>query len=139
MLVRIAALLHLADGRTPTVPIEANHVESAVTIIDWYTEHAKAVWAMAGLEPNVANAKKLWDFIERWAEADENGRLQVSKSVVYQKARGTFDREGFDSAFSDLQGRGYVRARRGERTGDRGRHPVFIEVRPGLIDAENPP
>ena len=75
---------------------------------------------MAGLDPSVANARHLWDFIERWAEPDEGGRHQVSKSDVYQKARGTFDRVGFQSALTDLQNRGYLRLRPGERAGPQG-------------------
>jgi hypothetical protein len=55
--VRFAALFHLFSGKTGDISVE--HIEQAITLMNWYLSEAKRLLEPQSTQPNLEDAKKL--------------------------------------------------------------------------------
>ncbi len=55
--VRLAALFHLFSGKTGDISVE--HIEQAITLMNWYLSEARRLLEPQSTQPNLEDAKKL--------------------------------------------------------------------------------
>ena len=121
-MVRIAGLLHLAEhladgyGR----PISFETMAGAQSLIDYYTDHALAVFDLMSTDPATARARAFWDWIERTGTVRFTARDAFS-SLTRTKFPKMADLE---PALAVLEQHGYLRRLSGPPTTGRGRPPA---------------
>jgi hypothetical protein len=122
---RIAALLHLATHpeQGHTQPVTADTMHQAITIGDYFTAHALAVFDAMGADPTTGRARTVLDVLKtnRWH--------QVSRRDLFTKlSRAEFTTVAdLEPALALLEEHGYVRTDTPERTGKRGRLRITSE------------
>ena len=103
---RIAGLLHLAahlhDGWGR--PIEADTVESAITIAEYLAAHALAVFDLMGADPVVADARAIVGWLER-TNAETFTRRECHRALESRFTKSA----DLDPALTLLEDRGWVR------------------------------
>ncbi|MCQ4082465.1 YfjI family protein [Streptomyces sp. RB6PN25] len=131
---RIAGLLHLAehldDGHTQ--PVSEATMHAAITLADYFTLHALAVFDVMGADPTVNRARTLLDVLR------ENQWSEVSRRDLFAKlSRAEFPTvEDLEPAADLLEEHGYLRSYVPERTGKRGRPPKpRYQVHPRLRES----
>jgi replicative DNA helicase len=105
--VRIAGLLHLAEHLKDGwgKPIEADTMERAVQLGEYFTEHARAAFDQMGTEPLVDDARVLLAWIKR-TEAKEFTKRDLHRGVASARFRKSSD---LDEPLVLLQEHGYAR------------------------------
>lgn len=122
--LRIAALLHIADSLTPSQePIGPDTVARAISIGGVLAAHAQAAYSTMGGNQEQEDARYLWKRIQA------HGGKTISKTELIKLTRGHFQRaEDMEPAITTLEDMGYIRRIR-EAQG-RGRPKEIIEVNP---------
>lgn len=123
--LRIAGLLHLCDGRSPTDPITADVVSRALELATYYLAMGQRVVGAMREDSDVAAARDLWRFVTRHAtpQTELGGMCGISQRDLYQSCKGTFQKVADLQAPLDLlvaQGHVVIVPR---RNGGPGRHP----------------
>ncbi|WP_049579108.1 YfjI family protein [Streptomyces sp. SBT349] len=119
---RIAGLLHLAQhpDAAHARPVDIDTMNAAVTIGDYFTAHALAVFDAMGADPTTDRARALLDVFKanRWTE--------VSRRDLFSKlSRSEFATVAdLEPAVQLLEDHGYLRTDSPPRTGRRGRPPA---------------
>lgn len=119
--VRVAALLHVAshleDGWG--LPVGADTMRAAITVMDYYASHAAAAFDLMGVDQVLDDARVLYRWIER------TGAAQFTKRDAFNGvSRSRFAKVGdLDAPLDLLEQHGYIRrVPEPERTGP-GRRP----------------
>ena len=104
-MLRIAALLHVADCPTPTAtPIPPEVMVRATSIAECLAAHAQAAYGLMGGDQSQVEAKYLWRRIQA------HGGQEISKRDLYRLCKGHFRKaEDMEPALSTLSDMGYVR------------------------------
>jgi hypothetical protein len=120
-MARIAGLLHLAEHLENGFerPISFETMVSAQALIDYYTDHALAVFDLMSTDPATARARAVWDWIERTATVRFTARDAFS-SLTRSKFPKMADLE---PALAVLEQHGYLRRLAAPPTGPRGGRP----------------
>jgi hypothetical protein len=106
---RLAAVLHAAGSgfrhREPwSASIEADEMEGAITLADYYTHHALAAFNLMGMDPALAGARTLLDWIKR------TGSLTFTKRDAHAAHRATFQlAEQLNAPLAQLEARYWIR------------------------------
>lgn len=107
-IVRIAALLHLADNPTDgyRLPVAGDTMAAAIRIGEYFTRHAEAAFDHMGADPEVERARLLLD----WLKRKQASRFTV-REAFSGLPRGTF-RKVADvlPSLSLLEGYGWIAA-----------------------------
>ena len=127
-MLRIAALLHVADCPTPTAtPIPAEIMVRATSIAECLAAHAQAAYGIMGGDQSQSEAKYLWRRIQA------SGQDTITKHDLIQLTRGHFRcAEDMEPAISMLEDMAYIRRIR--KTQGRGRPKEVIEVNPNTLN-----
>lgn len=122
--LRIAALLHIADASTPSQePIGPDTVARAISIGGVLAAHAQAAYSTMGGDQSQAEAKYLWRRIQA------HGGQEISKRDLIRLTSGHYQQaEDMEPAISALEDMGYIRRLR--KTQGRGRPKEIIMVNP---------
>ena len=122
--LRIAALLHIADSPTPSQePIGPDVIARAVSIGNVLAAHAQAAYGIMGGDQTQAEAKYLWRRIQA------HGGQEISKRDLIRLTSGHYQQaEDMEPAISALEDMGYIRRLR--KTQGRGRPKEIIMVNP---------
>ena len=124
--VRVAALLHLAEGGRLHGDLDVDHVERAIEIGAYWLAHAQAVHDMWGADPVLVKARS----IVEWCR----GRATFSVRDVYSAMRRTFPKADDTVApLTLLIERGWLRPVDNEwppNLGRRGAKSPILEVHP---------
>lgn len=128
-MLRIAALLHVADCPTPTAtPIPAEIMVRATSIAECLAAHAQAAYGLMGGDQSQVEAKYVWRRIQA------HGGQEISKNDLIQLTKGHFNKaEDMEPAISSLEDMGYIRRIR--KTQGRGRSKEVIEVNPYSVNS----
>jgi hypothetical protein len=131
---RIAGLLHLAEHLTDGFekPISFETMASAQALIDYYTDHALAVFDLMSTDQATARAHALWDWIER------TGTVRfTARDAFTALTRTKFPKMAdLEPAIAVLEQHGYLRRLPGPPTNGRGRPPApAYETNPRLTTA----
>ncbi|WP_366558969.1 YfjI family protein [Flavonifractor sp. An306] len=104
-MLRIAALLHVADCPTPTAtPIPPEVMVRSTSIAECLAAHAQAAYGLMGGDQSQVEAKYLWRRIQA------HGGQEISKRDLYRLCKGHFRKaEDMEPALSTLSDMGYVR------------------------------
>ncbi|TKA09531.1 YfjI family protein [Actinacidiphila oryziradicis] len=134
---RIAGLLHLADhphdGHAHPVPEATMH--AAITLGDYFTAHALAVFDAMGADPTINRARTLLDVL-RANQWDDVSRRDLFAKLSRTEFPTVTDLE---PAATLLEEHGYLRTYTPERTGGRGRPPApRYQINPAT-HTEQPP
>jgi uncharacterized protein DUF3987 len=118
---RIAGLLHLAEHpeNGHTRPVTADTMRAALTIGEYFTAHALAVFDAMGADPTTGRARSVLDVLKA------NQWEQVSKrDLMVKLSRTEFPTVAdLDPVIGLLEDHGYLRPLPVERRGGRGRPP----------------
>ena len=122
VILRMAILLHMADRAhesTPwTTPVSVYTLDSAIEMGVYFTEHARAAFAMMGADPDVIAAGHLLAWILR---SSADGFVERD---AFNATRGRFKTMPvFRVALAKLTEHGYVRIGRRDSTKKAGRKP----------------
>ena len=121
-MARIAGLLHLAEhlGGGFERPISFETMASAQALIDYYTDHALAVFDLMSTDPATARARALWDWIER------AGAVRfTARDAFTGLSRPKFPKMAdLEPALAVLEAHGYLRKLPAPATTGRGRPPA---------------
>ncbi len=134
---RVAGVLHLFthhDKPDPwDVPLAESTMQSAMTIVDYFVDHALVAFAMMGADPAIEDAKH----VARWIERERCSLF--TKQGVWQATKSRFRRVvGLNAALDVLEERGIVRRQEEERVG-RGRPAApSYEVNPDFLRHRKP-
>lgn len=119
--VRIAGLLHLAADLTRGwgSPVSAETMAAAITLGQYFTDHAKAAFDRMGTDAAVDDARAVLDWITR------NGASGFTKRDLHRGvASSRFQKAAdLDGPLTLLEQHGYIRPERREHTGP-GRPPA---------------
>ncbi|MDJ0341382.1 YfjI family protein [Streptomyces sp. H10-C2] len=119
---RMAALLHLAEHLQGghARPVAVATMQAAITIGEYFTAHALAVFDAMGIDPAISRARSLLEVLEA------NEWTEVSRRDLFAKlSRAEFPTVAdLEPAVALLEEHGYLRAYLPERTGARGRPPA---------------
>lgn len=128
-MLRIAALLHVADCPTPTAtPIPPEIMVKATALSECLVSHAQAAYGLMGGDQSQVEAKYLWRRIQA------HGGQEISKNDLIQLTKGHFNKaEDMEPAISSLEDMGYIRRIR--KTQGRGRPKEVIEVNPYSVNS----
>ncbi|MER7172628.1 YfjI family protein [Streptomyces mesophilus] len=131
--VRTAALLHLAEHLDTghTKPVTVDTMQAAISIGEYFTAHALAVFDVMGADPTVARARAVLEVLRT------EGWQDVSRRDLFTKlSRSEFPNvTDLEPATTLLEEHGYLRAYQPERTGARGRPPApRYRVHPALME-----
>lgn len=123
-MLRIAALLHIADCDAPTAtPIPADVMVRAISTLECLTAHAKAAYGLMGGDQTQAEARYLWRRIQA------HGGQEISKNDIIQLTKGHFQKaEDMEPAITALEELNYIR--RVRKSQGRGRPKEIILVNP---------
>jgi hypothetical protein len=117
----IAGLLHLAahlhDGWG--VPIESETIEAAITIAEYLAEHALAVFDLMGVDPVIADARAIVDWLER-SDLETFNRRECHRALASRFAKAA----DLDPALCILEDRGWVRKVEQSRSTPKGGRPA---------------
>jgi hypothetical protein len=120
-MARIAGLLHLAEHLTDGFdrPISFETMASAQALIDYYTDHALAVFDLMSTDPATARARALWDWVER------TGTVRfTARDAFTALSRPKFPKMAdLEPALAVLEQHGYLRRLPVAPTGPRGGRP----------------
>ncbi|MGH8876777.1 MAG: YfjI family protein [Stackebrandtia sp.] len=122
--VRLAALLHLAEHHHDgwSKPIEANTIERAAQLGDYFAAHALAAFEDMGADPLVDDARAVLDWIER-NQPEQFSRRELFTGV----SRGRFRKVAqLDPVLSLLEQHGHIRALPPPEPTGRGRPPAPV-------------
>ncbi|WP_078971271.1 DUF3987 domain-containing protein [Streptomyces chattanoogensis] len=140
--IRIAGLLHLAD-RISTgwgEPVNAECVERAAAIAEYYTAHALAVFDLIAADPATDDAVHILDWLRRPKQNGTHRTTVKRRDVVASLRRFRGRTDTIDPALSLLEEHGYLRADRPPSPGGRGRAAtITFRVHPALKDPQNAP
>lgn len=133
--LRIAALLHLADGRPVDRMVDAQVMASAITLAQWALTHAHRVyggWRSGGSESKAAES--ILDYCRR------KGLLEFTVRDMWQALRGQTwctDAEAVKDAVLELSEKGWVASVARTYADGRRRSPagVFL-VNPALFEED---
>ena len=104
---RLAGILHLLENSETAKPWEVQItkpiIESAITIGNYYAEHALAAYGLMGAEPSFELGRRLWSIIGYYK------LTQFSLRDIYQKKRRSFPISDLTIAGSILERMGYIR------------------------------
>lgn len=134
--LRIAALLHLADGRGQDDPLDEATLDRAFRLADYWIAHAKAVHAVwqVGSNPTLQRARKVVEWVAR------DGVERFTASDLQKKLRRSFDAiEDTVKPLTWLVEAGWLRAESGlpVRVGQPGKPSPAFEVRPDVAECAN--
>ncbi len=135
-LVRIAALLHLADSFESSESFEQGVVsrrdlDESEKILLFFLSHSMAAFRVMGMDSTLANARKLLNWIQR------NQFDTFSKRDAQQKNRALFKTASdLDPVLKTLEEHGYIRRARSAPTG--GRPSPTFEVNPSAQKPQKP-
>ena len=59
--MRLAALFHLFSGKIGDISVE--HIEQAITLMDWYLQEARRLLEPQSIQPNLEDARRLLDWL----------------------------------------------------------------------------
>ena len=127
--LRVAALLHVADGGRHDEEIDDDTMSAALVIADYWISHAQVVhstWMRSAVEDR---ASRVLDWLE------ERGEREFKATELQVEMRGTFDRiESVVEPLELLVHRGWVRAVDGLpiEVGRRGKPSPRLVVHPDL-------
>ena len=120
-MARIAGLLHLAEHLENGFerPISFETMASAQALIDYYTDHALAVFDLMATDPATARARALWDWIER------TGAVRfTARDAFTALTRSKFPKMAdLEPALAVLEQHGYLRKLPAPPNGPRGGRP----------------
>ena len=105
---------------------------SAQALIDYYTDHALAVFDLMSTDPATARARALWDWIER------TGTVRVTARDAFSSlTRSKFPKMAdLEPALAVLEQHGYLRKLAAPPTTGRGRPPApAYETNPRVMTA----
>lgn len=125
-LARIAGLVHLAEHGEGMVSRET--LERVLDLGPYMIEHATKAFSLMGADPEIKNAEKVLDWIER------NAARQFTKREAFNGLRGVFKTvDKLDIVLRLLDKHGYIRVLEKNRAKKRGRNssPGY-EVHPHL-------
>ena len=135
LVIRIASLLHVAkDTLHPNdISISAETISSAVRIVEYLTEHAKAAFSEMGADPIVDDAK----YVLNWLS--QNAEPRMSARDIFQGVKARLKRmDTLRKVLRVLAQHGYVRFAEQPKGSGRGRRPSPIyEVHPSLWETQN--
>ena len=131
---RIAGILHLcqyaSQGEAWSKPVSLDTVKAAVRLGRYFTDHAKAAFAMMGADPAISNAQHVLAWIMR------ETRDSFTQSEVWRATRGRFHKVGpLNAALHTLEEHGFIR-REVHRQEGGGRPETRFSVNP-FIDSQN--
>ncbi|MEY6434208.1 DUF3987 domain-containing protein [Thioalkalicoccus limnaeus] len=130
---RYAAVMHgieHAHGAPWETPISIDTMGRALEFAALTLEHGIAVMGLMDADPELAAARKVWQWLERGRRVDATVRQ------VFEGLKGTFPRvAALESALDTLVERGYVRVVEARRDGPGRKPSPTIEVRPELAEA----
>jgi len=126
--LRLAGILHLAHGRPHSGDVEADVVADAITVGDYWIEHAFAVHDLWGTDPVLRDARVILD----WIDENEVQRFTARDVYAHSRLRRRFKKaEMTEAPLQLLAERGWIR---GEiKTGQRGTSRV-LEVNPAAAE-----
>jgi hypothetical protein len=102
--IRVAALLHLAEHGSAGPPISALTLEKAIEIGGYYIEHAREVFALMGADPRIDDALYVSGTIMR------KGWTSFTKRELFEIVKGRIKKTvGLDDVLNLLAEHGYVR------------------------------
>lgn len=128
-MVRIAALMHAAQGNPTEIPISGETMAAATSIAEFLGTHAEAAYQAMGADETQEDARYLWRRIE------STGRDEISKRDLFAKCQGKFKKvENMEPALQALIEMGYVRETE-KSTG--GRPSKSILVNPHTKDTKH--
>jgi len=132
---RLAALLHVADGRRWSEPIDASTLDRAIAIGQWWAAHAVAIWRMWGgsdLVSRQATVLAKWIQRERLAEFTLRDAYNNRRSLIPTP-------EEAISALSVLIDKGWLRVADGRplEAGKRGQPSPLLIVNMKVHDVIN--
>lgn len=140
--VRVAALLAIADGQRTSQPVDLEVLNRALAIGTYWIEHARAVHGAWGASKVQADALAIW----RWMET--HGHTEITERDLWRGVRRRFDdvREMMEPALQHLTESGHIRRVRVTKAGDNkdtagARKTAVIVARPpetGLIVTKSP-
>ncbi len=139
--MRIAAVLHCLKYGKDFIDhdVEAETMKNAVDFGRYFTNHARAIFGLAGLldPPEIQDAKYIWSRLKA-IEGDH-----ISKRDLYQMCRDKtgFEKvEGLDSGLEELRKRGYIHILKPPKApkpqGGRPKSPI-IYINPIALEKEN--
>lgn len=120
--LRVAGVLHLARyGSVEHAPgvIAAHDVAAAVAIVEHYAAHAAHAFAALGLDPTVAEARRLW----AWLDGEPELHTFTVRDAHRRLQRRGLKVSTVEAAVELLEARGYVRRVESDRTPAPGRPP----------------
>ena len=121
-MARIAGLLHLAEHLTDGYdrPISFETMVAAQSLIEYYTDHALAVFDLMSTDPATARARAVWDWIER------TGTVRfTARDAFTGLSRPKFPKMAdLEPALAVLEAHGYLRKLPAPPTTGRGRPPA---------------
>lgn len=140
--VRVAALLAIADGQRTSQPVDLEVLKRALAIGTYWIEHARAVHGAWGATKVQADALAIW----RWMET--HGHTEITERDLWRGVRRRFDdvRDFMEPALQHLTESGHIRRVRVTKAGDNkdtagARKTAVIVARPpetGLIVTKSP-
>lgn len=129
---RIAGILHLADARRTEEPITGEMMASAITLGDYFTEHARAAFAEMGADADLDGARALRDWMLR------EGEPSFTHRDAHRAHQSRFKRAAdMDAPLAILEERGWIRRSEPPKreTGQKGRPPLpGYDVNPFALD-----
>ena len=131
-MARIAGLLHLAEHLTDGIdrPISFETMAAAQALIDYYTDHALAVFDLMSTDQATARAHAVWDWIER------TGTVRfTARDAFTALSRAKFPKMAdLEPALAVLEQHGYLRKLPTPPTSGRGRPPApAFETNPRVM------
>jgi len=135
--VRIAGVLHCAEhanGSPEAHQLSADTMTRATSIMDIIAVHAQQAYGTFGLDPRIEDARRVWEWIERYqakAATKQTSANIIKVHDIFQGLKGHFKTmEPLEDALGVLRERFYIAdmASDGKRT--RGRPQVRIMVNP---------
>lgn len=127
---RIAGLLHVARhvGEAPRHMVSEQTMARAITVGEYLTEHAIAVFDFMGADPATENTRDVLGWIRR------RGTAQFTQRDLHRAMQARFRKvEDTEPALAMLSGSGWIREMKQPRDG-RGRPPgPVFEVHPAVF------
>lgn len=106
--VRLSALLHLADGNGLREPISFSTMARALTVGDYWEAHARRVHDLFDADEELVNARRLLDLIH--AKVEPGGSFTVSESTQWSRSGPFRTVDGVLAPLSLLVEKGWIRA-----------------------------
>lgn len=121
--LRVAGLLHLAEDRRHSDPVDVELMERAITLGGYWLAHADAVWLQFGTDSSLAGARA----ILRWLQRERPATFR--RRDVYAANRRTFPKASdADEAIATLVEHGWIRPSPSQKRRDSPRFDTHPEV-----------